>query len=40
MNLIRLGGGFTVLGLAGFIFFSRRRDQRLAQLSSKDSAPS
>lgn len=30
MNMVRLGGGITVLGLLAFIALSRRRDRRLA----------
>lgn len=40
MNLVRLGGGITVLGVVGFIALSRRRDRRLAANPNKGSEPS
>ncbi|RKZ16151.1 SCO family protein [bacterium] len=40
MNLVRLGGGITVLGVIGFIALSRRRDRRLAAHPNQGSNPS
>lgn len=40
MNLVRLGGGITVLGIIGFIALSRRRDRRLADHPNQGSTPS
>ena len=40
MNLVRLGGGITVLGLVGFIALSRRRDRRLANNPNQGSQSS
>jgi hypothetical protein len=40
MNLVRLGGGITVLGVVGFIALSRRRDRRLADNPNKGSRTS
>ena len=35
MNLVRLGGGITVLGVVGFILISRRRDRLFANTQNK-----
>jgi protein SCO1/2 len=35
MNLVRLGGGITVLGVVGFIMLSRRRDRLFANTQNK-----
>jgi len=40
MNLVRLGGGITVLGVLGFIALSRRRDRRLTANSNQGPDPS
>lgn len=40
MNLIRLGGAVTVLGLLAFILLSRRRDRRYARLAAQEIRPS
>jgi protein SCO1/2 len=40
MNLVRLGGGVTVLGVLGFIWLSRRRDRRFATNQNKGPDPS
>ena len=40
MNLVRLGGGITVLGVVGFIALSRRRDRQLATNQNKGPDPS
>ena len=36
MNLVRLGGAITVLGLLGFILLSRRRDRRVVRPSTEE----
>jgi protein SCO1/2 len=35
MNLVRLGGGITLLGVVGFIVLSRRRDRLFANTQNK-----
>ena len=40
MNLVRLGGGITVLGVVGFIMLSRWRDRRLAANPNQGPHPS
>jgi len=35
MNLVRLGGGITILGVVGFILISRRRDRLFANTQTK-----